>query len=233
MITAVARHTFVMNAETASRTGQAGWWPWALVAGAVALFIGGMLHPEEDPALSGHAAQAAWIGDPLWIPCHSLILLSSILFALGLTGLLRHGPSLGVSARRAGWAAVAGAVLSVVENVPHLAATFESDAAAAGHATPFLNTHMALALLAFPLFGFSVAALAVLGGRQLAHPVFVAGAVVGGSCWGLGPWAVGPLGMESLDVLFIIGMLMALWFAVVGVRGVLVKGPKAGQPTGL
>ena len=230
MITAVARHTFVMSADAASRTGQ---WPWALIAGAVALFIGGMLHPEEDPALSGHAAQAAWIGDSLWIPSHSLILLSSILFAVGLIGLLRDRPALPAAARRAGWVAVAGAALSAVENVPHLAATFESDAAAAGHATPFLNTHMALALLAFPLFGCSVATLAVLGGRQLAHPVVAAGAVIGGICWGLGPWAVGPLGLESLDVLFIIGMLMALWFAVVGVRAALAKRPKARQPTGL
>lgn len=89
---------------------------------------------------------------------------------------------------------------------------------------------MVLALLAFPLFGFAVAAL---GGRQLAHPVLAAGAVIGGISWGLGPWAVGPLGMESLNVLFIIGMLMALWFAVIGVRALIVKGPKAGLPTGL
>lgn len=231
MIKAAALHTSAMN--SASRAGSTGWWPFALIVGAVALLIGGLLHPEEDPALSGHAATAAWIGDPLWVPSHSLILLSSVLFALGLFGLLRARPDLPATTRRAGWVAVAGAVLSVVENVPHLAATFESDAAAAGHATPFLNAHMVLALLAFPLFGCSVAALAVLGGRQLAHPVVAAGAVVGGICWSLGPWAVGPLGIESLDVLFIVGMLMALWFAVVGVRAVLVKGPKAGQPTGL
>lgn len=205
-----------------------------MIAGAVALFIGGLLHPEEDPALSGHAAQAAWIGDPMWVPSHVLILLSSILFALGLVGLLRHRPQLPTAARRAGWVAVAGAVLCVAENVPHLAATTENDAAAAGHATPILNIHMALALLAFPLFGFAVAALAVLGGRHLAHPVLSAAAVIGGSAWGLGPWAVGPLAIESLDVLFIIGMLMALWFAAVGIGSLMgVKGPKAGQRTGL
>ncbi|MFS8096162.1 hypothetical protein LFM09_03390 [Lentzea alba] len=207
------------------------WWPWTLVAGAVALVSGGMLHPEEDPSLTGHAAEAAWIGDPLWVPSHSLILLSSILFALGLTGLLRDKP-LPAAARRAGWIAVAGAVLCVVENVPHLVAHFESDAAAAGHSTPFLNTHQVLALLAFPVFGLSVAALAVLG--KLTNPLFTVGAVVGGIAWSLGPWAVGPLGLEQLDVLFIIGMLMALWFAAVGVGGLTrAKGPKAGQPTGL
>ncbi len=78
-----------MNADAASRTGSVGWWPWALIAGAVALFVGGMLPPEKDPALSGHAAEAAWIGDPVWVPSHSLILLSSILFAIGLTAARR------------------------------------------------------------------------------------------------------------------------------------------------
>ena len=202
-----------------------------MIAGAVALFIGGMLHPEEDPALSGHASQAAWIGDPMWVPSHSLILLSSILFALGLVGLLHHRPGLPATARRAGWVAVAGAVLSVVENVPHLAATTESDAAAAGHSTPFLSTHMVLALLAFPLFGFAVAALALLAGRQLAHPVLSIAAAIGGVAWGIAPWAVGPLGIESLDTLFIVGMLMALWFVAVSISGL--KGPKAAHRVGL
>lgn len=232
MIKAAALHTSAMN--SASRAGSTGWWPFALIVGAVALLIGGLLHPEEDPALSGHAATAAWIGDPLWVPSHSLILLSSVLFALGLFGLLRARPDLPATTRRAGWVAVAGAVLSVVENVPHLAASFESEAAAAGHATPFLNTHAVLALVAFPLFGFAVAALAVFSGRHLTHPAFAVAAVIGGICWGLGPWAVGPLGMASLDVLFIVGMLMALWFAAVAVSGLTAaKGPKAGQRTGL
>jgi len=226
-------HTGGMNAAAASRTGSVGWWPWALIVGAVALFIGGMLHPEEDPALSGHAAQAAWLGDPLWVPSHSLILLSSILFTLGLAGLLRAHPQLPPAARRAGWVAVAGAALSVVENVPHLAAASESDAAAAGHTTPFLSAHMALALLAFPLFGFAVAALAVLSGRHLTHPLLAIAPVIGGICWGLGPWAVGPLGLEGLDVLFIIGMLMTLWFAAVGAGGLTRARPKEGQRTGL
>lgn len=223
-----------MNADAASRTGSVGWWPWVLIVGAVALFIGGILHPEEDPALSGHAAEAAWIGDPLWVPSHSLILLSSTLFALGLFGLLRSHPDLPTAARRAGWVTAAGAVLLVIENVPHLAAASESDAAAAGHSTPFLSTHMALSLVAFPVFGFALAAFAVLSGRHLTHPALAIAAVIGGISWGLGPWAVGPLGLEQLDVLFIIGMLMALWFAVVGIRALVgAKGPKAAQRTGL
>jgi hypothetical protein len=182
------------------------WWPWALIAGGVSLFVGGMLHPEQAPAASEAAGLAAWIGDPLWIPAHTFILLSSILFVLGLVGLLGHRPDLPESARRAGWLAVAGAALSAVENVPHLAATTESAAAAAGHATPLLHAHMTLALISFPLFGLSLGALAL-----------------GGIAWAAAPWAVGPFAVESLAVLFIVGMLMALWFVAVGVRALLTR----------
>jgi hypothetical protein len=199
------------------------WWPWALIAGGVSLFVGGMLHPEQGPAASEAAGLAAWIGDPLWIPAHTFILLSSILFVLGLVGLLGHRPDLPESARRAGWLAVAGAALSAVENVPHLAATTESAAAAAGHATPLLHAHMTLALISFPLFGLSLGALALLSGGRLAYPLFGALAVVGGIAWAVAPWAVGPFAVESLAVLFIVGMLMALWFVAVGVRALLTR----------
>ncbi|HEY0574857.1 MAG TPA: hypothetical protein VGD73_12215 [Pseudonocardia sp.] len=199
------------------------WWPWALIAGGVSLFVGGMLHPEQAPAASEAAGLAAWIGDPLWIPAHTFILLSSILLVLGLVGLLGHRPDLPESARRAGWLAVAGAALSAVENVPHLAATTESAAAAAGHATPLLHAHMTLALISFPLFGLSLGALALLSGGRLAYPLFGALAAVGGIAWAIAPWAVGPFAVESLAVLFIVGMLMALWFVAVGVRALLTR----------
>jgi len=199
------------------------WWPWALIAGGASLFVGGMLHPEPAPAASEAAGLAAWIGDPLWIPAHSFILLSSILFVLGLVGLLGHRPDLPESARRAGWLAVAGAALSAVENVPHLAATTESAAAAAGHATPLLHAHMTIALISFPLFGLSVGVLALRSGGRLAYPLFGALAAVGGIAWAIAPWAVGPFAVESLAVLFIVGMLMALWFVAVGGRAWLTR----------
>jgi len=205
-----------------------GWWPSSLIAGGTSLFVGGMLHPDQPPRSSGAPGVAAWIGDPLWIPAHTLILLSSTLFVLGLVGLLNHRPDLSEPARRAGWLAVAGAALSAVENVPHLAATTESAAAAAGHATPLLHAHMTLALISFPLFGLSLGALALLSGGRLAHPLFGALAAIGGTAWAIGPWAVGPFAMESLDVLFIVGMLMALWFVAVGVRALLTR--RSGVP---
>jgi hypothetical protein len=40
--------------------------------------------------------------------------------------------------------------------------------------------------------------------------------VVGGVVWTLAPWLVGPFGVEGASVLFLGGLLLALWFAAVG-----------------
>lgn len=212
-------------ANTKTTTSYAelnGWWPWALLAGAVALFVGGMLHPHQDPALSGAAALGAWIGDPLWVPAHSLILLSSILFLSGLFGLLRARLGLSAAARRAGWVAVIATALWMVESMPHLAATTDSAAALAAQSTPFLSAHMVLSLAVYPLFGFSVAALALLSARNLVHPVVGTFGAVGGIAVGIAPWAVGPLGIDALGVLFVVApLLISVWFAAVGTLALL------------
>jgi hypothetical protein len=127
-----------------------------MIAAAVTLVVGGFLHPDQDPNLPEEAILAAWLGDPLWVPSHSLLLVGAILLVPGLLGLLGGRPDL------------------------------------------------------------PVAALAVLGGRRLAHPVVAGLAAVGGVAWAAAPWAVGPR-IESAGWLFPMGMLMAAWFLAVGV----------------
>jgi len=201
-----------------SSLARIAWWPWALIASAVAFTTGGLLHPGQDPSLPARAALAAWIGDPLWVPSHALILAGAMLLVPGLLGLRHRHPDLPDGAHRAARAATLGALLWTVESVPHLGAATESAAAADGRATPILFTHMVLSLVAYPLVGLSVAALAVLAGGRLAHPGFAVLAVPGGLAWSLAPWLVGPLRLESFAVLFPLGILMALWFVGVGVR---------------
>lgn len=189
-----------------------------MLASVVTFVIGGSLHPAQDPTLPEAAGLAAWIGDAQWVPSHALLLVAAILLVPGLLGLLAARPWLSTAARRAGWVAVVAAALWALEGVPHLAAASESAAAAAGQPTPILFSHMVLSLFAYPLIGLSVAALAVLGGRRLAHPAFAVAAVVGGVAWAAAPWAVGPLGIEGAGVLFPVGgNLMVLWFAAVAV----------------
>jgi hypothetical protein len=216
---------------TSASRPRIAWWPWALVASAVTFVLGGLLHPDEPPGVPEAEGLAAWIGSPLWVPSHTLILTGSILLVPGLIGLLAGRPDLTAGARRAGRVALVGAVVWVVESVPHLGAAAESAAAAAGDPTPILFSHMVLSLLAYPLVGLAVAALAVLGGRTLTHPVFAALAVVGGVAWSLAPWLVGPLAVEGADVLFPLGILMATWFAAVGVSEAIRRRSAAPEPT--
>jgi hypothetical protein len=174
-----------LMASTPARP-RVAWWPWALIASAVTFVVGETLHPDQDPTLLESETLPAWIGHPLWVPSHALILAAAVLIP-GLVGLLAARPTLSVGARRAGRVSLVAAVLWAIESVPHLGAAVESAPAVAGQGTPMLVTHMVLAQLGYPLLGLSVATLAVLGGRALAHPLFTAPAVLGGVVWTLAP----------------------------------------------
>jgi hypothetical protein len=200
---------------TSTENGVIGRWPWALLSGGIAGVAGALLHPDQDPSLNGPTAIADWIADPFWMPSHILILLAALLFAPGLLGLTRSGLLAG-AARTTAWVAAAVSVLYVIESVPHLLAPIDHSAVLSDGATPFLNGHQFGSLLVYPLFGFSVAALAFLSGRRLVHPAVGVLGALGAVAFGFAPIAVGPLDIDEFGVLFSGGLLMASWFAVVG-----------------
>lgn len=81
------------------------WWPFAMLAAAAVLVLGGLLHPQEDEALSGLAQTHAWLGDPMWVPSHLLLLLAEVLLIAGLVGLVSERRDLPVWVRRVAWVA--------------------------------------------------------------------------------------------------------------------------------
>lgn len=194
------------------------WWPWALTTGGALGFAGGMLHPGMDSALSGPAALAGWVGDPLWLPSHGLILAAFMLLLPGLLGLSRSRVPLSATARRAAWIATATLVLLILEGIPHFAAAFDETAVLAGQPAPFLTGHLFGSAVIYPVFGLALAALAVLSGRNLTHPIIGVLSAIGAVAWGFAPLAIGPLGIDGLDVLFNGAQLWTAWFAVVGLR---------------
>lgn len=197
-------------------------WPGPLAAGGVLFLVGGLLHPRGDSTLPEPQATAEFIGAATWIPAHALILAGTIGFLIGLFALARSRTPLSTGARRAAWVAAVAAVLFAVEGVFHLAAFVDENAVLAGEATPFLSTHMAMSLVVYPLFTFAVAALAVLSGRTLTHPVVGIIGAIGAVAFGVAPALVGLAGIEVLAPLFPVGgILMALWFTVVGVTGLI------------
>lgn len=207
---------------TTSRQAGNRVWPWAFAAGGVLFLIGGALHPDEDSSLPEAEATADFIGAPTWIPAHTLILIGSLGFAIGLFALARSRMSLSTAAQRAAWVAAIGAALFFIESFFHLAAFADEDAALAGNATPLLSTHMAMALVVYPLFTFALAALAVLSRDTLTHPVIGILGAIGAVIFGLAPALAGLAGIEALGWMFPVGgIALALWFTVVGVTGLI------------
>ena len=197
-------------------------WPWLLLVGGILGFLGSLLHPMGDPTLSGDAAVAAEIGDPLWVPSHIFILVFVALLAPGMLGLARSGVLSG-AARTAALVTFGAAIVWVVESVPHLLAATDHHALLTGQPTPFLTGHSVSAGIVYPLATFPTAALAVLGRRRLAHPVVNVLGAVGAVAFGIAGISYYVLGSEELLDLFAGSMLLTAWVAVVGAAA-LVRG---------
>jgi hypothetical protein len=158
------------------------------------------------------------LADRAWVPAHALLLVSFVLAAAGLAGLARSRV-LSAAGTLAARVAVAGAALSTVEMTFHLAAVTERHAFAVGRSAPIVSIHMALAVVAYPVFGLAIAALAIIERGRLGR-LWRAACVVGA----LGAIAHGvsaPIVVLSRDQqfspLFKGAASMAIWFVVLSV----------------
>ena len=209
-------------------------WPWLLLVGGVLGFAGSVLHPQGDPTLTGDAALASEVGDPLWVPSHVLVLVFVALLVPGLLGLARSGVPTG-AARTACLVAFGAAIVWVVESVPHLLAFADHHALLTGQPAPLVTAHLVGTVAVYPLAGFSIAALALLGGRRLAHPLVNVVGALGAVAFGIAPVAYDVLGIEAAGDLFAGSLLLTAWVATVGatalVRRRATRQPVAGRGT--
>jgi hypothetical protein len=188
----------------------------------VLLGVGGNLHPH------GHGETvddylASMLGAPTWPVAHVLLLVGTLLAAVGFGALARTAAS--GTVRR--WARVAavGWALGGLEGIPHLLADRDLDGLTQHHETPMLDLHAVLQIGATPLLGLTGAALALVTARAVRTPVarlLAVPAVVGG----IGYAVAGPLVNLTHDVgvagLFPLQAGLALWLvgaAVLTVRG--------------
>ena len=204
-------------------------WPWLLLISGILGFVGSLLHPQGDPTLTGDAALASEVGDPLWIPSHVLVLGFVALLVPGLLGLVRSGVLSG-AARTAALIAFGAAIVWVVESVPHLLAATDHHALLTGQPAPFVTWHLVGATIVYPLGGFSIAALALLGWRRLAHPVLNVLGAVGAVAFGIAPIAYDVLGIEELGDLFAGSLLLTAWLAAVGATALVRQRSSVPQP---
>lgn len=189
-----------------------------LVCG-VLILVGGPRHPEGD--------MAHMLADPAWVPAHLLMLGGFIAFLLGLLAFSRGG--LPERTRRWTRRALVGAGLMVLEMALHTAATVDAARYAAGQATPVFWAHIALILIAYPIFGLVVTGwiLATSGDRVLGSAWIGWIGIVGAVATGLAPYLIW-LGIN----IFAMMILFAAWTILAAVWPVRAGAPRPAEAAG-
>ncbi|MCZ3388045.1 MAG: hypothetical protein LH645_02720 [Actinomycetia bacterium] len=177
---------------------------WTLLAGGVIFFVGGSMHPKEDPAgVSAKEHLLVMYQDPAWYSAHALLVVGMFLIAAALVMLVR-GPTLAGSdrAQLVGKVAALTAVLGAAGTLLHLIAAIDADRIAAHQGTPITDVMGVVETLTVPAFGFGIATLAVVGAltRTLGNWLIAVPGVIGGIGYGLAGGAI--LFTDRLDFLF-------------------------------
>ena len=193
------------------------WRPTLAIAG-ILLLIGGPLHPPVDTTKSFSESTALMLAHPNWPIAHALMLASYVLILLAFVG-AAHRSDIPNSVRRILRFAQLGTALSVVEMAFHLAAMVDLSSLMAGGPTPVLTTHLSLAVVAYPMLGLSVAALAFQGARTRSFGRRAIGwlGVLGGLAHGLSAPIVVLTHDQRFSPLFTGAAVMALWLCAVAI----------------
>ena len=192
-----------------STTSSLRWRIPLLLAGV--MILAGPQHPRGSTMLQmlGHAD---------WLANHLLMTASLIAFGVGLVLLRRGEPQPERTARWLRYAIIATA-LQTVEAVVHTAAVVDHGNLAAGRATPVLTTHLAMAVVLYPLFGAAAVGLIVAAARErVLGSWWIAWiGIIGATAHG----AAAPLriltGYEPFSILFAGIVVLALWMVLAGV----------------
>lgn len=179
-------------------------WRAPLLAAGVLILLGAPRHPR--------GTMVQMLAHPDWVLAHTLVLAG---FVALLAALVMRSRGAALSRREGWWLrfAVIATALQALEMVVHTVAVVDGHNLAAGHGTPVLSTHLALAVPLYPLFGAAMAGWILaaardgaMGSRWIAW-VGIAGAVAHG--------LAAPLVILSGDVRFAIlfpGIaLLAAW----------------------
>ncbi len=197
---------------------------WGLLGGGSFFFVGGSMHPGEDPPGLGLKEHLHLLfQDPAWYPSHALLLVGMVLIAASLVTLVRWGTLASAPrAQRVGSIAAVAAVLGGLDMLLHLVVASEASNIAAGGGTPLTDAHVVAETLTVPAFGFSIAALGVIGAltRTIGNRLTAVLAVVGGVTYGLAGATFAFT--DRLNFLFPGGGVIGLWAIATGI-GLLVR----------
>lgn len=204
---------------------------WGLLLGGATFFIGGSMHPKQDPPdVTVQEHLRILFEDPGWYPSHAVLLVGMVLLAASLVALVRRDTlATHPRAQKAGVIAAVTSVLAAFGMLLHLVAGSEAIEIAAGEPTPIVNVHVVVETLTVPAFGFSIAAFAVIAafGRILGDRVTAVIGFLGGVGYGLAGGTF--LVTDALNPLFPLAAGIGIWAGAAGI-GVIVRS-RAGRPT--
>jgi hypothetical protein len=188
---------------------QSKLWRLFFILCAVLLMLGGPQHP------GGNMAQM--LGSSAWVPAHALMLAGFVSLLAGLVLYRKNS----LPARTSRWArmAIYGTALQAIEMAVHLAAKIDHQNLMAGRATPVFTTHLALAVVAYPVFAATMVGLILAGARdqalgtKLIAWLGIAGAIAHGASTPL----VVVFKVRQARVLFPFLLLLALWLILAAV----------------
>jgi hypothetical protein len=189
------------------------------VTGGLLMAAGGALHPQgSGGTLEAHLL--SMFASPGWPLAHALLLVGGVTSFLAMASAWR---SQAFGARVQRWLPLAmiGWGFGALELVPHLLAADEAHGLAHHEATPVLDLHVFMQVIASPAVGLTGALLAVAvarASRSRTAWVLAVFAVVGG----VASAAAGPLTVLADDprfsVLFPFQAGLAVWLTGTGVR---------------
>ena len=186
-------------------------WRSLFFLSALLLPIGGLQHPD--------GTMAEMLAHPAWVRAHALMLAGFLALFVGLFFLRSHA-TLPEATRRWTRFALIGTALQVVEMALHTAAVVDHANLVAGNATPVLSTHLAAAVVLYPVFSASVVGLIIVGARDgvLGSRWVSWLGVVGLAAHGLAP-ALVTFVSEDARILFRLLMLVAVWLILAALLG--------------
>lgn len=189
------------------------------LAGGLLLAVGGQLHPHgSGETVDQHLL--SMFESPTWYASHTIALAGAVLSALAFLAAWRTR-ALGARVQPLLPAVAALWAVGAVEQVPHLLAAREAHALEHHHATPVLDLHLVLQMVATPAVGLSGAVVAVAvarAARSRAATVLAGVAVVGGLLYAASAPLVVVSGNTALTALFPFQAGLAIWMAGTGVR---------------
>lgn len=190
-----------------------------LILAGLTFLAGGITHPSD----SGHGNKVQQLNDmlvdPTWYPSHALLLAAMALFAAG-AGALRRRSDLTPDMARLLHVVFIVASVATVSMVVHLFAALGGDTLAEGQPSIMSRLQTINETVFGATWGLAFAALALAGGisRTIGNRITIAFGLIGGLAYALASATIAYT--DTLDSLFKVSSLLAVWAVAVGVIAV-------------